>query len=78
MKKILLVTVLLASLLVLSGCGETGIVGKWAYGSYVYTFNKDNTCSYSTMECTYTVDGDKLSLMATDKYSPSYSEMVKQ
>ena len=70
MKKILLVTVLLASLLVLSGCGETGIVGKWAYGSYVYTFNKDNTCSYSTMECTYTVDGDKLSILYKGNTAP--------
>ena len=26
----------------------------------------------------FKVDGDKLSLTATDKYSPSYSEMVKQ
>lgn len=70
MKKILFVS-LLASVLCLTivGCGskKKTIVGKWALGSYVYTFNEDKTCSYDAagtiMKCTYKTDGDKLSIL---------------
>ena len=43
------------------------IVGKWALGSFVYTFNADGTCQYDAagtiMKCTYKTDGDKLSIL---------------
>ena len=66
MKKVL-AAVLFVGVFFLTGCqkGNT-IVGKWAHGSYVYTFNSDKTCSYdygsSKMECTYEVDGENLSI----------------
>ena len=85
MKKYAFVAVLLISL-VLVGCGKSdssssnSIVGKWALGSYVYTFNADNTCSYDAsgtlMKCTYTTDGDKLSILYdgnTDPFETTYS-----
>lgn len=45
---------------------------------------KDNTVTIKldtwdqSKDYEFKVDGDKLSLTATDRYSPSYSEMVKQ
>ena len=68
MKKILMVLVLFITVFTLVGCGskKTGIVGKWEYeGSslYVYTFNEDGTGNYSGMEFTYTIDGDKISIL---------------
>lgn len=67
MKKLLLVTLSLVSVLSLVGCGKKEdkktLVGKWAYGSFVYEFKEDKTCSYATRTCTYTVDGDKLSIL---------------
>ena len=49
------------------GCGKKeGLVGTWAYGSgstFQYVFNEDKTCSYAGRNCTYTVDGDKLSIL---------------
>ena len=47
-KGLLLVLLLLITVTVITGCGkkkENSIVGKWAHGSFVYTFNKDKTCS---------------------------------
>ena len=67
MKKMFIAAFLFASVLLLTGCGKKGIVGKWAYGSYVYTFNEDKTCTYDAagalMECTYEVDGENLSIL---------------
>ena len=72
MKKGLIVG-LLAVVLCLSvvGCKKKdGLVGEWAYESngtvsstFVYVFNEDKTCSYAGKKCTYTVDGDKLSIL---------------
>ena len=51
-------------------------VGKWAHGSYVYTFNADGTCSYDAagtlMKCTYKTDGDKLSIQYEGKNMASF------
>lgn len=65
----MIVFLLLVSVALFTGCegkSSNSIVGKWANGSYVYTFNDDNTCSYDVggtiMKCTYKVDGDKLSI----------------
>ena len=73
MKKYLLSVLLLLCVFVLSGCTskKTTIVGKWEakHGtvSYVYTFRDDKTCEYNAggtiMKCTYTTDGDKLSIL---------------
>lgn len=67
-KKILVGLFSMALCFVLVGCGKSNtIVGKWGHGSFVYTFNKDKTCSYdaagTVMKCTYKVDGDKLSIL---------------
>ena len=63
--------VLLVCVLFISGCSKSNksnsIVGKWVNGSYIYTFNDDKTCSYDAhgtlMECTYEIDGDKVSIL---------------
>ena len=68
MKKGLLFTlVLLVGVVALTGCGKKEkkdpIVGKWALGSFVYTFNSDGTCNYSAAgDCTYKINGDKISI----------------
>ena len=70
--------------LVLVGCNKAKdknpIVGKWAYGSFVYTFNEDGTCTYDAsgtlMKCTYKTDGDKLSILYdgnTTSFDTTYS-----
>ena len=68
MKKTLVVALLLVGVLTLFGCSKKeGLVGKWAHGSYVYTFNEDKTCSYEAfgtkMECTYEDEGTKVSIL---------------
>lgn len=74
----------IALCLVLVGCNKAKdknpIVGKWAYGSFVYTFNEDGTCTYDAsgtlMKCTYKTDGDKLSILYdgnTTSFDTTYS-----
>ena len=72
MKKGILSFLLVVTVSVLLvGCGgKKGLVGQWQYESgsgYIYTFNEDKTCSYDAagtlMECTYEVDGEKLSIL---------------
>ena len=75
MKKTLVVTLLLVGIFALLGCTKKdGLVGKWAHGSFVYTFNSDKSCSYDVagtkMECTYTIDGDKLSILYKGNTAP--------
>ena len=75
MKKGLLVSMLVMVLcLMVVGCGKKdGIVGTWAYGSgstFQYVFNEDKTCSYAGRNCTYTVDGDKLSILYDGDTAP--------
>ena len=78
MKKYLFVVILLVSVLFISGCKNEkkseSIVGKWANGSYVYTFNEDKSCSYDAagtiMKCTYETDGDKISILYKDSTVP--------
>lgn len=68
MKKGLLACLLVLVCVLVIGCGKKDpIVGKWAYGSgesFMYTFNSDGTCHYTAnnKDCTYKVDGDKLSI----------------
>ena len=51
------------------------LIGSWANGSYVYTFNEDGTCSYGysslgAMDCTYTTEGDKISILYNGNTAP--------
>lgn len=75
-KKLFITLTLCVGILALTGCGKQNpIVGKWAYGSFVYTFNADGTCQYDAsgtiMKCTYKTDGDKLSILY-DGYDVSF------
>lgn len=80
MKKILYVIGIIASICLLVGCGKKEekitIVGTWSYDSlYTYVFNADGTGDYSGMNFTYTVDGDKLSILYegnTDSFETTY------
>ena len=75
MKKYLLSVLLLLCVFTLVGCTKEEkkdpIIGKWEAKlgtySYVYTFNEDKTCEYNAagtiMKCTYTIDGDKISIL---------------
>ena len=68
-KSLLVISIVFVGIFSLTGCGkkEESIVGKWALGSFVYTFNKDKTCQYDAagtiMKCTYEIDGDKISIL---------------
>ena len=74
MKKVLLLVlavVLVSALLILSGCeskpaaSSNSIVGSWTYpnSTMTYVFNEDGTGSYYNRDFTYTVSGDKLSIL---------------
>ena len=68
-QSLLIASVMLVGVLSLTGCGEkkNSIVGKWAQGKFIYTFNEDKTCQYDAsgtiMKCTYKIDGDKISIL---------------
>ena len=77
MKKFFLGSLFLVLCITVVGCGKKKdpIVGKWAYGtgdSFVYTFNEDKTCHYSAnnRKCTYTINGDKLSILYDGDTAP--------
>ena len=78
MKKNILGLLVIVFCLVLVGCnkakGKNTIVGKWALGSFVYTFNEDGTCTYDVsgklMKCTYKTDGDKISIIYEGNTAP--------
>ena len=75
-KRIILSIIAVIFSLTLVGCGKQKdpLIGKWALGSYVYTFNEDKTCSYdvggSVMKCTYETNGDKLSILYEGNTAP--------
>ncbi len=77
MKKILLLTIIV-TMLTITGCGKKEtIVGKWEseqLSGYIYTFNEDKTCVYDIpnkkMKCTYTVEGDNLSILFEGDTAP--------
>lgn len=74
MKKGLVISLLLVLCFTVVGCGKKdSLVGTWAYGSgntFVFTFNEDKTCSYAGRNCTYTVDGEKLSILYEGDTTP--------
>ncbi len=71
MKKTILSITLVILLVLVTGCGAKGLVGKWRYdGSstdYYYIFNDDKTCAYemagAKRECTYEDDGTKVTIL---------------
>ena len=80
LKLLSLAAVLVASILVLAGCGKKGLVGQWTseVGNYTYTFNEDGTGNYAygdiKMEFTYTAEDGKLSILYTGNTSPFETE----
>ena len=70
-KGILGVLLFITVCFVFTGCeknsSKNSIVGKWAYGDFIYIFEEDGTCNYDAagtmMKCTYKTDGDKLSIL---------------
>lgn len=71
-----IILILASFMLILTGCGseEKGLVGKWGYGSYVYTFNADKTGTYDAsgteMKFTYEDDGAKVSILYEGNTAP--------
>lgn len=54
----------------LAGCNkktENPIIGEWTHGSFIYTFNKDGTCTYNTLgtikKCTYKINENNISIL---------------
>ena len=81
LRVVCLTAVLVVSMFLLTACGSKNpIVGQWKYnsGSYIYTFKEDGTGSYeylgSKMEFTYTLDGNKISILYNGSTSPFESE----
>lgn len=70
-RNVLLLILVVIGCIVITGCkkeeSKKPIVGKWAHGSFIYTFNEDGSCSYDVsgklMKCTYKTDGSKLSIL---------------
>lgn len=72
---IAVIIMLVAIAFAVTGCGENkGVVGQWAYSSFIYTFNADKTGSYGiaggTKNFTYEDDGEKLSILYEGNTSP--------
>lgn len=78
MKKLLvsigLIIMLAASVFALSGCGKNEdkkdqkpLIGSWEHSGFMYTFNDDNTGSYTVygtpMNFTYEDDGSKVKIL---------------
>ncbi|MBR3055757.1 hypothetical protein IKG64_00325 [Candidatus Saccharibacteria bacterium] len=66
---------IIAGILIANNGNKDPLIGSWANGSYIYTFNEDGTCSYAysgagAMECTYETDGDKISILYTENTVP--------
>ena len=60
-----------------AGNTSASIVGTWTYesGGYTYVFKEDGTGTYcDTMEFTYEVDGNKLSILYTGNTAPFETE----
>ena len=80
MKKTILtvsvILVLVSSILILTGCEKKaeGLVGQWAYGSFVYTFNEDKTGTYDAagtlMNFTYEDKGTSIAILYTGSTAP--------
>lgn len=64
MKRTIYTIILVVCILILSGCGNESLIGKWKRSGYSYTFNEDKTCEYVVLglrkECSYEVSDDKL------------------
>lgn len=67
--------VIAAVLIINNNKNKNPLIGSWANGSYVYTFNEDGTCSYGygsagAMECIYHIEGDKISILYNGNTAP--------
>ena len=75
-KTFLITIVFICGVFLITGCGKNSnpLEGKWAHGSFVYTFNDDKTCVYDSagtkMECTYEIDGENLSILYKGNTEP--------
>ena len=71
-----IILVLVASVFILTGCEKKaeGLVGKWGYSSFVYTFNEDGTGNYDAagtiMNFTYEDKGSSVSILYSGNTSP--------
>lgn len=68
-RRILAIVLILCLIFALSACSnkKEKLIGTWkAEDGYSFTFNSDGTCKFGlsgiTVDCTYKVDGDKLSI----------------
>jgi hypothetical protein len=78
---LLLGLILVLGVFIVTACEKKeekpAIVGTWQYqssSSYTYVFNEDGTGSYAGSNFTYTIDGNKLSILYTGNTSPFVSE----
>ena len=65
----------IAAVLIINNNKKGPLIGSWANGSYIYTFNEDGTCSYGygsagAMTCTYKTEGDKISILYDGSTAP--------
>ena len=65
----------IAAVLIINNNRKGPLIGSWANGSYIYTFNEDGTCSYGygsagAMTCTYKTEGDKISILYDGSTAP--------
>ena len=90
MKKVIaILLVLVLGCIALVACGQSeksedatpadpakAIVGTWDYetGGFTYVFNEDGTGDYCGMPFTYTVDGNKLSILYDGNTAPFETE----
>lgn len=82
MKKTIYGIALVMLLVLVVGCGQKGLVGKWradGYSTdYYYIFNEDKTCAYemagAKMECTYEDDGKAVTILYTGNTAASTYE----
>lgn len=62
---VVLIAVVIVLIFSLGGKSDS-IVGSWKYDGYLdytYEFKEDGTCTYSTMTCKYTVDGNNVEIL---------------
>ena len=65
----------IAAVLIINNNKKGPLIGSWANGFYIYTFNEDGTCSYGygsagAMTCTYKTEGDKISILYDGSTAP--------
>lgn len=64
-----------AAVLIINNNNKDPLIGSWANGSFVYTFNENGTCSYAisqtgAMNCTYETNGNNISILYDGNTAP--------